>query len=83
MSVREEVHHLIDALPDDQLPDLLNYLNELKPPVEFDEETKTAIAAKIDEGWAAAQRGELIGADEVRAQLHERKRAWRLDQRRA
>jgi antitoxin ParD1/3/4 len=33
------------------------------------------IAAKIDEGYAAAQRGELIEADAVRSRLTELKRA--------
>lgn len=32
--------------------------------------------AKIAEGYAAAQRGELIEGDEVRSQLEERKRDW-------
>jgi putative addiction module CopG family antidote len=33
------------------------------------------IEGQIDEGYAAAQRGELLEADEVRARLNERKRA--------
>lgn len=32
--------------------------------------------AKIEEGYAAAERGELIDGDEVRAQLAEHKRDW-------
>ena len=39
--------------------------------------------AKIDEGYAAAQRGELIDADQVRVQMEEKKRAWRAEQRKA
>jgi antitoxin ParD1/3/4 len=39
--------------------------------------------AKIDEGYAAAQRGELLDPDQVRAQMEERKRAWRSGQRQA
>jgi Arc/MetJ-type ribon-helix-helix transcriptional regulator len=31
---------------------------------------------KINEGYAAAARGELIDPDQVRAQMEERKRAW-------
>jgi antitoxin ParD1/3/4 len=31
---------------------------------------------KINEGYAAAERGELIDPDGVRAQMEERKRAW-------
>ncbi|MGH9351517.1 MAG: ribbon-helix-helix domain-containing protein [Terriglobia bacterium] len=32
--------------------------------------------AKIEEGYAAAQRGELIDGDQVRARLEEHKRDW-------
>jgi putative addiction module CopG family antidote len=39
--------------------------------------------AKIDEGYAAAQRGELIDADRVRVQMEEKKGAWRDEQRKA
>ena len=39
--------------------------------------------AKIDEGHAAAQRGELIDADQVRVQMAEKKRAWWAEQRKA
>jgi putative addiction module CopG family antidote len=38
-------------------------------------ENRTTIAAKIAEGYAAAQRGELIDAEQVRSRLDERKRA--------
>jgi predicted transcriptional regulator len=34
------------------------------------------IEAKINEGYAAAQRGELLEPDEVRSKLGELKRAW-------
>jgi antitoxin ParD1/3/4 len=44
---------------------------------------RTDISARIDEGYAAAQRGELIGSDQVRAQLEEKKRAWRADRHRS
>jgi antitoxin ParD1/3/4 len=37
-------------------------------------EHRVAIAAKLDEGYAAAQRGELIEADAVRSRLTELKR---------
>lgn len=32
--------------------------------------------AKIEQGYAAAQRGELTDGDQVRARLEERKRNW-------
>lgn len=37
---------------------------------------RSEIATKIEAGYAAAQRGELIGPDEVRSSLEDRKRAW-------
>lgn len=38
---------------------------------------KEIVSSKIEEGYAAAQRGELLDADEVRARMAERKRARR------
>ncbi len=38
-------------------------------------ENRTEISAKIEEGYAAAQRGELMDAEEVRSRLSELKRA--------
>lgn len=35
------------------------------------------IRLKIDEGWAAAERGELLGEAEVRREMQEMKAAWR------
>lgn len=34
------------------------------------------ISAKIEQGYAAARRGELIDGDRVRSTLEEKKRAW-------
>ncbi len=42
---------------------------------------RTDISAKIEEGYASAQRGELIDGDQVSAQMDEKKRAWRAKQR--
>jgi putative addiction module CopG family antidote len=39
--------------------------------------------ARIDEGYAAARRRELIGSDQVRAQMEEKKRAWLAKRRKA
>jgi len=41
------------------------------------------IRAKIEQGYAAAQRGELIDSDQVRSKLDERKRAWLTEKRQA
>jgi antitoxin ParD1/3/4 len=43
---------------------------------------RTEISAKIDEGHASSERGDLIDADQVRAQMMDKKRVWRSDQRR-
>jgi len=37
---------------------------------------RTEIAAKIEEGYASAQRGELLDSDSVRRDLEEHKRQW-------
>jgi antitoxin ParD1/3/4 len=39
-------------------------------------EQGSEIRAKIEEGYAAAQRGELVESGEVRSRLEEKKRAW-------
>lgn len=39
------------------------------------------IAGKIEEGWDAAQRGELRSSDQVKANMQERKRIWLERQR--
>ena len=41
------------------------------------------IREKIEQGYAAAQRGELIDADQVRSRLDGRKRAWLTDKHQA
>ena len=35
------------------------------------------IAAKIEEGYASAERGELVDPGQVRTQVNDRKQAWR------
>ncbi len=40
-------------------------------------EQKAEVAAKIEEGWAQAERGELIDAEDAWAELEKRKQAWR------
>jgi antitoxin ParD1/3/4 len=41
----------------------------------------TELREKIEQGYAAAQRGELIDSDQVHSIIQERKRAWLADQR--
>jgi putative addiction module CopG family antidote len=38
-------------------------------------ENRTTITSQVTEGYAAAQRGELIDAEQVRSRLNERKRS--------
>ena len=44
---------------------------------------RSEISAKIEQGYAAAQRGDLIDSDEVRSELQRKKRTWVDDKRRA
>jgi hypothetical protein len=37
---------------------------------------RATISVKIEKGYEAAQRGELIDAEEVRKQMTEKKRVW-------
>jgi putative addiction module CopG family antidote len=39
------------------------------------------IRVKIEQGYASAQRGELIDSGEVRSKLDEKKRAWLAEKR--
>jgi putative addiction module CopG family antidote len=40
-------------------------------------QNRAEIASAIEEGYAAAQRGELLTEDEVQAQLKRKQQAWR------
>ena len=40
-------------------------------------ENRDEIAAKIEAGYASAERGDLLDAEQVRARLNERKQVWR------
>jgi putative addiction module CopG family antidote len=44
---------------------------------------RAIIAAKIEEGYASAQRGEWIDDDQVRARMEQKKRAWLSDKPKA
>ncbi len=46
-------------------------------------EQGSEIRARIEQGYASAQRGELIDSGEVRAKLDEKKRAWLAEKRQA
>ena len=40
-------------------------------------DNREEIVAKIEAGYASAERGDLIDANEIRARLNQRKQAWR------
>ncbi len=63
MTVRENVHQIVDALPDEQLEDVLDYLAELSEPDELlSPETRDA----IEEGLDDIRNGRTITLDEYR-----------------
>ena len=45
-------------------------------------DNRADIAAKIEEGYASAERGDLLDPEQVRAQIDQRKQAWRNDNQR-
>ena len=45
-------------------------------------DNQSVIAAKVEEGYASAERGELLDPEQVRAQVNERKQAWRNENQR-
>ena len=46
---RDDVHQLVDTLPEDRLADALDYLAELNDTDEVDAETKAAIEEGLDD----------------------------------
>lgn len=43
------------------------------------DEERRALSAHIEEGFLQAERGELIGGDQARSDIHSMKTAWRQD----
>jgi hypothetical protein len=63
MTVRENVHQIVDTLPDERLDDVLDYLAELSEPDEpLSEETRAA----IEEGLGDIRNGRMIALEEYR-----------------
>jgi hypothetical protein len=62
MTVRENVHQLVDTLPEDRLEDVLDYLAELSDADDVSEET----AAAIEEGIEDIRAGRTIPLEEYR-----------------
>ena len=63
MTVRENVHQIVDTLSDERLEDVLNYLAELSEPEErLSAETRAAIEKGLDD----IRHGRMIGLEEYR-----------------
>ncbi|HZU25015.1 MAG TPA: hypothetical protein VFA04_05810 [Bryobacteraceae bacterium] len=63
MTARENVHRIVDALPEDSLADVLDYLEDLQNSDEpLSEETQAAIA----EGLEEIRNGRTITLDEYK-----------------
>jgi hypothetical protein len=63
MTVRENVHKIVDTLPDERLEDVLDYLAELSEP---DEPLSGKTRAAIEEGLNDIRDGRTIGLEEYR-----------------
>jgi len=62
VTVRESIHLLVDALPDEQMEEVRDYLAELNDSGEVGHETKTA----IEEGLDDLHHGRAITLDEYK-----------------
>jgi predicted transcriptional regulator len=62
MTARENLHQLVDALPEDRLTDVLDYLAELNDTDEVSAETQAA----IEEGLDDIRNGRTITLEEYR-----------------
>jgi len=62
MTVRENVHQLVDTLPEDRLADAIDYLADLNDTDEVSPETKAA----LEEGLEDIRAGRTITIEEYR-----------------
>lgn len=63
MSVREDLHHLIDRLPEDRLAELFDYLADLQ---DEDGTLSSQTQAAIEEGLEDIRNGRTISLAEYR-----------------
>jgi hypothetical protein len=63
MTVREDVHRLVDKLPEDRLEDALDYLADLG---DTDETLSAATEVAIEEGLADIRAGRTISLEQYR-----------------
>ncbi len=64
MAARQELHRLVDTLPDEQLQDLREYLADLHQSAE--EALSPATEAAVQEGLEDIRRGRVIPLEEYR-----------------
>jgi predicted transcriptional regulator len=62
MTVRENVHQLVDTLPEERLADVLDYLADLNDTDDVSAETKAA----VEEGLEDIRAGRTITIEEYR-----------------
>ncbi len=63
MTVRENVHQIVDTLPEDRLPEVLDYLADLQ---DTDETLSPETAAAFEEGLADIRAGRTVTLAEYR-----------------
>jgi hypothetical protein len=63
MTVRENLHQIVDALPEERLDDVLDYLAEMSEP---DEPLSGETRAAIEEGLNDIRNGRTIALEEYR-----------------
>ena len=63
MSARENVHQLVDTLPEDRLDDVLDYLAELQ---DGEEQLSAETQAAIEEGLDDVRSGRTVPLEEYR-----------------
>lgn len=63
MTVRENVHQIIDTLPEDRLEDLLDYLADLG---NMEEAFSASTEAAIEEGLDDIRNGRTVSLEEYR-----------------
>lgn len=63
MNVREDVHRMVDTLPEDRLADVLDYLNDLQG---SEEDLPAETKAAIEEGLDDIRNGRTITLGEYR-----------------
>jgi hypothetical protein len=63
MTVRENVHHLIDSLPEDRLADVLDYLADLQ---DEDASLSPETQAAVEEGLDDIRNGRTISVTDYR-----------------